>query len=244
MKKAIALLLLLAVAAAAPALAEGLAFAIGDVGLRVGPGLDQAVLVTVPDGSPLFFWDDEPPVTDDRGVVWHETYYEGDACWFAEADCDLLEYDENQPELVPDIDYDPAAVPGYTEVIGWYGKPMREAAEALGLTERLYAPSEVPLRYRNDAMEIAGMTITNCFLLAGQGYTLYGVHPGMDVETAKQKLDAAGLVFYSEDWCVCYEHLVDETSIIDFDLPTDYNVLLEYNDDNIVTTITLSTYTG
>ena len=246
MKKAIVLLLAfaLAIALAASGLALGMVYTTGKVNLREGPGLGYAKRGAVGKNVLLDYLGET--VTDERGVDWYKVDRDGDALWVSSKYA-WLEYEPGEPDgdAPTDIEFDPAEVPNYTEVIPWYGHPLEDAAQALDAGEYVYNEySEIPNQYRNSALRIGGWEIVEFIELTGQGYTLYGAHPGMDVETAKQKLDDAGLRFFSEDWCVCYEHLMDETSFVDFEGDADYNVLLMTNDDGIVTEISLSTYTG
>ena len=242
MKKTIAMLIALLLCACA--LAEGVVTATGSVNLRSGPGLGYDKIASVSEGTVLAYSGESR--TDDRGVAWYQVIYEGDACWVSSRYAEVEEFSQAHAfdAFEPVLEYDPAAVAGYAELIPWYGKAIGEGAEALGLDQSAYVESEIPNRRYNESVQVGGWDVIEFFELIGQGYTLYGVHPGMTVDAARQALEAAGLIDNSPDWCLCFEHRIDETSIVDFDAETDYNVLVEYNDDDVVERISLSTYSG
>ena len=247
-KRRFSLLLALLLLCFAPAARADVVFTTGNVNLREGPGLDYTIVTAVPADFALYFdGDDESISTDAGGVDWYYVYYRDFEGWISSKDA-VREAATPDPleGMEPDLNYDPAKSAGYLEVADWYGKPLAEAAEALGLSERGVTDGESPVYYRNGALLISGWDVLEDVELTGQGYTVYGVCPGMELSAAKAVLDASpGLEFAEEDDDgICYNHIKDETAVFEYDLESDYMVSVEANGDGIVTDVWFSTYTG
>lgn len=250
MKKLLTAILALAVLIAPAALAEYAVLTTGNVNIRTGPGLEYEIVDAVPVDTLLSKY--EGTSTDDRGVDWYEVEYYADdqpydtQYWISSKYAELVEFPElGYLELETDINYDPDNAANYIEIMDWYGKPLAEAARALGLENRAFVSSEAWNRYYNDSLQIGGANLLDFYELTGQGFTMYGVCPGMDADTARQILDKTRLEYGADQNDeLTYHHHVDETSIIDFDSEWDYVVYFMYNEDRVITCINLSTYTG
>ena len=200
MRKIIALCLALLLCGAA--LAE--VRTTGSVNLRSGPGLDYESLTTIPEGTSLYFYDEIS--TDERGVDWYNVYYDAGECdgWVSSKYAELVD------EYIP-RQFDLTGLADFTEVSGYYLENLDDVAAALGLTDYRELNSEVPRQFYSDALTVAGNSMAECFVLTGGGYTLFGAAPGMTLEEARQRLEAAGLVRFSD---YTYEHPGDERSMV------------------------------
>ena len=243
--KRILIIALALMLAAMPALAAGVVYTTASVNLREGPGLEYDKIAAMKPHTLLDYLGETS--TDERGVDWYMVDYEGQACWISSRYSEL-EYEPGEvggDEPVPEVD--PADAADVIESRCWYGKPLTDVAEALGLDQHDHDDhSEVPEQYYNDAMRACGGDMAECFVISGTGYKLFGAYVGMSPEDAMQALSDAGLEFESDSGDIIgFEHAVDETTIVDIGLEHDYNVLLQLNEDQTrVVEISLNTYTG
>ena len=251
MKKFVIALLVAALLATglASALAAGQVRTTGSVNLRTGPGLGYDKIDAVKKGTVLEYLDETS--TDDRGVDWYKVAFNGAACWISsrysklESDGGLVIDDDPAvyTEPAPDaVEYDPEGE--YIEISGYYLQDLAQTASALGLGSfREVKNSEVPNQYYNESLFAAGYDHAECFGLTGAGYTMFGVAIGMDVETAKSLMAAAGLAVYQTAWGVTFEHPSSANSLYDADgFDSCINVTLDAN--GRVAELDWSSYTG
>ena len=184
---AIVLALLLIGAASAEVIVKG------SVNLRSGPGLEYDSLTVVPGGEVLN--DCYEISTDSRGVDWYCVDYDGWNGWISSRFAELSE--ESQAPSVDLTDLD-----SFVELSGYCLTDLDAAAEALGLKDFRELNSEAPRRYSSDALTLGGHAGVEYFNLVGSGYTLFGVAPGMTLAEAGEKLEAAGLAYFSD---ACYQ---------------------------------------
>ena len=225
MKKRIAILLALLLAlTSVPALAAGQVHTTASVNLREGPGLGYAKVDAVKPGTTLEYLDETS--TDERGVDWYLVAYGDLALWISSrysyveeaADVD----DGNDAPVGYDGELDEDAV---IEVSGWYLDDLIEVADALGATDFMEINSEIPNQYSNGSVVVAGDEIAEYFGIYGEGYSMFGVTVGMDIEEARQKLTEAGLTLYADSASVTFLHPADERSLVDVD-GYDSNILI------------------
>lgn len=246
--------LLVAVMLSPMSLAETwLALSTADLNLREGPGLDYKILRSETADTPLgIIYSEDDIATDARGVDWYMLYDSVfDEVWVSSKNVELLEmvswYDMMDQHA--DLSYDPSRLEDYKELYDWYGKPMKEATAALGLENRAYTNGEEPFLCYHEGASIAGWSIVEGFYLTGQGYTLFGVCPGMEAETARSILAKVPSLkeWERRDDELQYEHQIDETSYLNLYLDymeADFVMYLSLNEDDIVTSISVYSYTG
>ena len=159
------------------------------VNLRTGPGRAYDTVDSVPEGTVLTYAGQT--VADERPVDWYAVYWNGKVVWISSVYSVLKGADSETPTI--DV---PA---GCVELSAYYMKDLKQSAKQLGLDEFHYeANSEVPNHYSDGAATIAGYSVAEYIGIQGKGYSLFGVASGMDRKTAKDRLTAAGLVFYGE----------------------------------------------
>ena len=140
---------------------------------------------------------------------------------------------------------EPAAAPGKSiELSGFYLDDLVEAANQISLISYRQVESEAPFQYYNDAVILAGNQQVENIVVYGAGYAVYGVSVGMDINAARACLNAAGLDFVDSANGVTYEHRGTEASHFVDGNGHDSCINLWVNDDNVVTEIDWSTYTG
>lgn len=169
------------------------------------------------------------------GNVWYAIYYDGGTAWVSSRysyhnDADPDRKDVGTKEGI--------------ELSEYYLDPLPEAARALGLnTYEKNNNSETPHQYTNGPVRIGGFDEAKDITLKGFGYTIYGVAPGMDRETAKGKMVEAGLALDSdEEDQLSFEHPVSEKSP---DYREDYDGIIYVNlSDGKVQYIDWWTYSG
>lgn len=228
--------------------------ATGDTFLRTGPGLEYDVLEAV-DANTFQMWDGD--FRDDaRGVEWYGVrYFDEDGedetpAWIASTRSEILYFTEDDDFLADfedaadrDIEYDPEEVPDYVEIMDWYGEPLFTTAQALDLPWSAYVPSEMgEYVYYDDGIYIYGYSAFEHCAICGQGYTIYGIHPGMDVKTAEERLARVGLADEGLDLTDgnrCYRLDLDEGG--DDDFKKCMWIEIEFNDDDIVTMVAMYT---
>ena len=86
------------------------------------------------------------------------------------------------------------AVPEAVELSPWYLANLEEAAAALSLGNfKEDADSDTPLMYFNEVLLISGRKTVEHFRVTGEGYSIFGVSVGMDMDSAAAAMTAAGL---------------------------------------------------
>lgn len=131
------------------------------------------------------------------------------------------------------------------ELSGYYGTDLVTAANEVGLISYREVVSEAPYQYYDDAVILAGNQNVENIVVYGSGYEVYGVRVGMSASTAMAWLNAAGLDFLQTTNGVTYEHraAADGPFFVD-DNGHDSCINLWVDDENIITEIDWSTYTG
>lgn len=86
------------------------------------------------------------------------------------------------------------AIPDAVELSPWYLKNLEEAATALALGNyQEDEASETPIMYSNELLLISGDKVVEHFRVTGEGYAIFGVSVGMDMDSAAAAMTAAGL---------------------------------------------------
>lgn len=130
------------------------------------------------------------------------------------------------------------------ELSNYYRDDLVTAANEIGLISYREVMSEVPFQYYDDSVILAGNQTVESIVVYGGGYEVFGVRVGMSASTAMAWLNAAGLDYVDSQNGITYEHRAA------FDAPFmdenghDSCINLWVNDENIITEIDWSTYTG
>lgn len=131
------------------------------------------------------------------------------------------------------------------ELSTYYGLDLVTAANEVGLISYREVVSEAPYQYYDDSVILAGNQNVENIVVYGAGYEVYGVRVGMSASTAMAWLNAAGLDFLQTANGVTYEHRAEADSPFYVDANGhDSCINLWVNDENIITEIDWSTYTG
>lgn len=139
----------------------------------------------------------------------------------------------------------PAQPEKAVELSNYYRGELVVTANELGLISYRQVESEVPFQYYNDAVIIAGNQNVENIVVYGAGYEVYGVHVGMNANTAMAYLNAAGLDYVKGAEGLTYEHRGDAASGFFVDENGhDSCINLWVDEDNVVTEIDWSTYTS
>ena len=110
-----------------------------------------------------------------------------------------------QPVIPPTF-----GAPQPVELSAWYLKGLADTAAALSLTNhRLEENTDFPETYSNETLLIGGDTITKHFRITGEGYAVYGVSVGLDMDTAIATLTAAGLARADNILGASFQHYAD-----------------------------------
>ena len=213
----------------------------GNVNLRVGPGLDYDVLASVPADTRLEYLSETS--VDERGVAWFLVAYGDGEAWISSR------YSQLADGAAPAVEDARPAIPvndfsGSAELLPLYRTDLLAAAYALNLPEYARVEnSEVPNRYSDDALMLAGNTAVECIVLSGAGYTFAGAGVGMDAAQAKAALLAEGLTLIG-----------DSDTRMDFEYPGKNAYLLSVGgfggivyvglENGLVSSIDLESYTG
>ena len=162
------------------------------INLRSGPGLVYDRIGNAVEGQEFEYLG--KTVTDDRGVDWYCIAYGKGQAWVSSKYTELV-LDGYEVDWTKG--YSENALKDYVEVADYYLMSLNVAAAELGLSNYRYVEtSEVPRQFSDGALTIMGYNVVEAFALTGPGYTVFGAAVGMDVETAREKLTAAGLVEY------------------------------------------------
>lgn len=237
MKRLMTIALLLAFLAF-PALADMTLYTTDDVNLREGPGQKYAKIGTLAKGTGVEFLGRVS--TDNHGVDWYQIRYYGEPVWicsrYAYLDQEALTdsytgegyigYNEEttaipmatpQPVItsVPSLNGDAMlsptfGVPGMIEMTSFCKTSLKGSAISLRLGG--FMQDELRNMYYNDILLIAGKDSTDHILVTGTGYTIYGVYVGMDINSARAVLSAAGLVQSPGGMGLYFQHPVSAFS--------------------------------
>ena len=146
------------------------------------------------------------------------------------------------PTIVPFIDISADAKP--VELSAYYRADLVAAANEIGLISYRQVESEVPYQYYNDALILAGNQNVENIVVYGAGYEVYGVSVGMNANTAMAWLNAAGLDYVDSVNGLTYEHKAAADAPFADANGHDSCINLWVDENNIITEIDWSTYTG
>lgn len=153
--------------------------------------------------------------------------------------------DESEPTAAPEqAENAETASARPVELSGYYRDDLVSAANEIGLISYRQVESEAPYQYYNDAVILAGNQYVENIVIYGKGYELYGVYVGMDLAAARACLNAAGLDYVASMNGVSYEHRGTKDSAFIDEQGHDSIINVWVGDDNVVTEIDWSTYTG
>lgn len=165
---------------------------------------------------------------------------------------------EAEPTAVP-VEAEPTAVPveaepteahaepapgAAVELSAYYRADLVTAANDIGLISYRQVESEVPYQYYDDALILAGNQNVENIVVYGPGYEVYGVHVGMNANAAMACLNAAGLDYLEFANGLAYEHKAADNVYFSDANGHDSVINVWVNDENVVTEIDWSTYTG
>lgn len=130
------------------------------------------------------------------------------------------------------------------ELSSYYRADLIDAAQALGLTNyEQRSDLELNNYYSSGALTIAGNDRVDYLEVLEAGHSVFGAEVGMDVDTASQALEDAGMLkLDSSGDSIIFEHPSDENSLVDVG-GVDSCISLEHL-DGVVTRISWSSYTG
>ena len=140
---------------------------------------------------------------------------------------------------------EPAVPEQAVELSQYYREELVVAANDIGLISYRQVVSEAPYQYYDDSVIVAGNQYVENIVVYGDGYEVFGVRVGMSANAAMACLNAAGLEYVSSTDGITYLHPAAEDSqfYVNED-GFDSNINLWVDDDNIVTEIDWSTFTG
>lgn len=155
----------------------------------------------------------------------------------------IEETEEEAPEEAP------AEVPSNepvraVELSGYYLNNLVEAANDIGLISYRQVESEAPYQYYDESVIIAGNQLVENIVVYGGGYEVYGVSVGMNINAARACLNAAGLDYYESVNGVTYEHKASERSRFTDPNGHDSCINVWVDENDAVTEIDWSSYTG
>jgi len=130
------------------------------------------------------------------------------------------------------------------ELSTYYLNNLVEAANEIGLISYRQVESETPYQYYDTALILAGNQQVENIVVYGPGYEVYGVSVGMDINTAKACLNAAGLDYVESVNGVTYEHRATGASLFTDPKGHDSCINVWVSDSGAVTEIDWSSYTG
>ena len=150
---------------------------------------------------------------------------------------------DEQPTPTPMSEAEQPRTP--VELSAYYQADLVTAANEIGLISYRQVESEVPYQYYDGALILAGNQNVENIVVYGEGYEVFGVHVGMNANAAMACLNAAGLDYAESANGVTYEHRAAADSPYFSDANGhDSCINLWISDDNLVTEIDWSTYTG
>lgn len=130
------------------------------------------------------------------------------------------------------------------ELSAYYGGDLVTAANEIGLISYREVVSEAPYQYYDNAVILAGNQNVENIQVYGEGYEVYGVRVGMDAGAAMACMNAAGLDYVDSLNGITYQHRAAEGAPFANADGYDSCINLWVNDENLVTMIDWSTYTG
>jgi len=130
------------------------------------------------------------------------------------------------------------------ELSTYYLNNLVEAANEIGLISYRQVESEAPYQYYDKALILAGNQQVENIVVYGPGYEVYGVSVGMDINTARACLNAAGLDYVESVNGVTFEHRATAASLFTDPKGHDSCINVWVSDGGTVTEIDWSTYTG
>lgn len=152
---------------------------------------------------------------------------------------------EGEPEVEAEPATDAAALPEKSvELSPYYLSELVVAANEIGLISYRQVESEAPYQYYDDSVIVAGNQFVENIVVYGGGYELFGVHVGMTSNAAVACLNAAGLERVDSMNGITFQHKGGENSLYVNEEGYDSCVNLWVNDEDVVTEIDWSTYTG
>ena len=142
--------------------------------------------------------------------------------------------------ILPDLSADAKSV----EMSTYYRMDLVTAANEIGLISYREVQSEAPYQYYNDALILAGNQNVENIVIYGAGYEVYGVRVGMNANTAMAWMNAAGLDYVNSVNGLTYEHKAAADAPFADQNGHDSCINLWVDENNIITEIDWSTYTG
>lgn len=130
------------------------------------------------------------------------------------------------------------------ELSAYYRADLVTAANDIGLISYRQVESEVPYQYYDDALILAGNQNVENIVVYGPGYEVYGVYVGMNANAAMACLNAAGLDYLDFANGLAYEHKAQDGVYFSDANGHDSVINVWVNDEDVVTEIDWSTYTG
>ncbi|MDO4620903.1 MAG: SH3 domain-containing protein [Lachnospiraceae bacterium] len=198
-----------------------------DVNLREGPGISYDILSSVKTGTSLKGTGSSQ--TDDRGVKWYQVTYNGTKCWVSS-------------KFVTSKGTDTASVTpssGDPELASYCNKSLKNAADAVGLSNRETVSGEYSYAYYGKRVILMGNSNLSYIELIGPGCTIYGAKVGMkhfDAANACLKKGLRMVNLSSENFLL--EHYASGSS------SPDSSLLLYFDTDGTVTSITWNSYSS
>ena len=130
------------------------------------------------------------------------------------------------------------------ELSGYYLDDLVDAANAIGLIPYRQVESEAPFQYYNESLILAGNQRVENIVIYGAGYEVFGVGVGTDANTARAFLNAAGLDYAASANGITFEHKATESSLFRDANGHDSCINLWLDENDVVTEIDWSSYTG
>ena len=153
-------------------------------------------------------------------------------------------FENDAPEADAPAEAPVSAPQRAVELSGYYLNNLVEAANDIGLISYRQVESEVPYQYYNSAVILAGNQQVENIVVYGEGYEVYGVTVGMDAAAARACLNAAGLDYIASMNGFTYGHRATEASRFTDEHGHDSCINVWVDENDVVTEIDWSTYTG
>lgn len=149
------------------------------------------------------------------------------------------------PEEADDPQQTVALPAPVAELSQYYRQDLVTAANEIGLISYRQVVSEAPYQYYDDAVILAGNQTVENIVVYGEGYEVFGVRVGMNANAAMACMNAAGLDFVASENGMTYLHraAADSPYFVNEE-GYDSNINLWVDDENVVTQIDWSTFTG
>lgn len=130
------------------------------------------------------------------------------------------------------------------ELSAYYLENLVTAANEIGLVSYREVQSEVPYQYYDNSLIIAGNQLVENIVIYGEGYELFGVRVGMALNQAVACMTAAGLDYMASEDGATFEHRGTEMSLFTDADGHDSCINLNVDENNVITMIDWSSYTG